>query len=107
MPACGCLKLRAVARGPEYVRVVTSCYKEAVQAYCNDTYTEEKINDWNERLSTVFNRDSGMDIISDNDWESGHTVTDRVLQNGKCYVGKAIKHLVNLAYGVSGGKPNR
>ena len=49
-------KIEGRARGPEYVRVVTSCYKEAVEAYCNGTYVEEKMADWNERLSTVFNR---------------------------------------------------
>ena len=36
-------KIEGRARGPEYVRVVTSCYKEAVEAYCNGTYVEEKI----------------------------------------------------------------
>ncbi|HBL72872.1 MAG TPA: collagenase-like protease, partial [Bacteroidales bacterium] len=49
-------KIEGRARGPEYVRIVTSCYREAVEAYCNDAFGEEKINDWNERLATVFNR---------------------------------------------------
>ena len=49
-------KLEGRARGPEYVRTVTACYKEAVQAYCAGSFTEEKVAAWDERLRTVFNR---------------------------------------------------
>ena len=49
-------KIEGRARGPEYVRVVTSCYKEAIRACCDATYGEGKIRDWDERLRTVFNR---------------------------------------------------
>jgi len=50
------LKLEGRARSPEYVKTVTQCYSEAVQAIEDGTYGEEKINAWMERLSTVFNR---------------------------------------------------
>ncbi|MBN1989008.1 MAG: U32 family peptidase [Bacteroidales bacterium] len=50
------LKLEGRARSPEYVKTVTQCYSEAVQAIEDGTYGEEKINGWMERLSTVFNR---------------------------------------------------
>lgn len=49
-------KIEGRARGPEYVRIVTECYKEAVRAYCAGTFTEEKIAGWDERLAQVFNR---------------------------------------------------
>lgn len=49
-------KIEGRARGPEYVYTVTKCYKEAVEAYCEGTFTEEKIEEWNRRLQTVFNR---------------------------------------------------
>lgn len=49
-------KIEGRARGPEYVRTVTECYKEAVKAHCNDTFSEEKIANWDERLRKVFNR---------------------------------------------------
>ena len=49
-------KIEGRARGPEYVRVVTSCYREAVHACCDGTYSEAKIADWDERLKSVFNR---------------------------------------------------
>lgn len=49
-------KIEGRARGPEYVRIVTECYKEAVRAYCDGTFSEAKIAVWNERLRSVFNR---------------------------------------------------
>ena len=49
-------KIEGRARGPEYVRTVAGCYDEALQAICDGTYTEERINEWTERLAKVFNR---------------------------------------------------
>lgn len=49
-------KIEGRARGAEYVRTVVSCYCEAVEAYLDNSFTDEKIEDWNERLATVFNR---------------------------------------------------
>jgi putative protease len=50
------LKIEGRARPPEYVRTVTSCYKEAVGSLADGTYGPGKIADWRNRLSTVFNR---------------------------------------------------
>ena len=49
-------KIEGRARGPEYVRTVVECYKEAIQSYLDGTFTEEKKQDWDERLKRVFNR---------------------------------------------------
>lgn len=49
-------KIEGRARGPEYVRTVVSCYREAIEAIRNQTFGEDKIAGWNDRLSTVFNR---------------------------------------------------
>ncbi|MEA4982031.1 MAG: peptidase U32 family protein [Paludibacter sp.] len=49
-------KIEGRARGPEYVKTVVSCYKEAIESCLEGTYTPDKINDWNRRLSRVFNR---------------------------------------------------
>jgi len=50
------LKIEGRARGPEYVKTVVQCYREAVGAYFDGQFTPEKIADWDRRLSTVFNR---------------------------------------------------
>ncbi len=50
------LKIEGRARPAEYVKITTECYKEAVISVCENTYTQEKIDGWIKRLSTVFNR---------------------------------------------------
>ncbi len=50
------LKIEGRARPAEYVKTTIECYCEAVDAVYENSYTEEKINDWIQRLSTVFNR---------------------------------------------------
>ncbi|MBP1676597.1 MAG: collagenase [Bacteroidetes bacterium] len=49
-------KIEGRARGPEYVKTVVECYNEAIESVISGTFSEEKISDWNRRLSKVFNR---------------------------------------------------
>ena len=49
-------KIEGRARGPEYVKTVVSCYREAFKAIADGSYGAEKIAEWDKRLSTVFNR---------------------------------------------------
>jgi putative protease len=50
------LKIEGRARSPEYVYTVVECYREAVNAYFDHEFTDEKIADWDNRLESVFNR---------------------------------------------------
>jgi len=50
------LKIEGRARAPEYVKTVTQCYHEAVKAYFDGTYSQERIAEWMERLKQVYNR---------------------------------------------------
>jgi putative protease len=50
------LKIEGRGRSADYVKTVTECYKEAVVAINEGTYTPERIADWKRRLATVFNR---------------------------------------------------
>lgn len=50
------LKIEGRGRSADYVKTVVECYKEALQAIADGTYTQEKIAVWTERLRTVFNR---------------------------------------------------
>ncbi|MCR4663757.1 MAG: U32 family peptidase [Paludibacteraceae bacterium] len=54
------LKIEGRARGADYVHTVVSCYSEAVKAWQNGEYAtdgiRERIEEWDERLSRVFNR---------------------------------------------------
>ena len=49
-------KIEGRARGPEYVYTVVKCYKEAMQAVLDGTFSEERKDEWDQRLATVFNR---------------------------------------------------
>ena len=49
-------KIEGRARGPEYVRTAVSCYNEAINSCIAGTFDEEKIDGWDERLMTIFNR---------------------------------------------------
>jgi U32 family peptidase len=50
------LKIEGRGRSPEYVKVVTAVYREAVEAVQNGTFNPQKVEKWNERLSAVYNR---------------------------------------------------
>lgn len=89
-------KIEGRARGPEYVRIVTECYKEAVRAYCNGTFDEAKIAVWDERLKTVFNRGFWDGYYLGQrlgEWSSryGSGATQK-----KVYVAKGIKYFSGL-----------
>lgn len=50
------LKLEGRGRSPDYVLTVTNCYREAVHAINEGTYTQEKIEAWTKELESVYNR---------------------------------------------------
>jgi U32 family peptidase len=49
-------KIEGRARSPEYIKAVTSCYREAIDSVLDGSYDEEKIANWAARLLQVFNR---------------------------------------------------
>lgn len=92
-------KIEGRARGPEYVYNVVKCYKEAIQAVLDGTFTEEKKDEWDERLSRVFNRgfwDGYYQGQLMGEWNKtyGSNATER-----KVYVGKATKYYSKLGVG--------
>ena len=89
-------KIEGRARGPEYVRTVVECYKQAIRAYLDDSFTDEKIAAWDERLKTVFNRGFWDGYYLGQrlgEWTKnyGSAATER-----KIYVGKGIKYFSNI-----------
>jgi len=49
-------KIEGRARGAEYVKAVVGCYSEAIESCLNETFSDEKVAEWDNRLSKVFNR---------------------------------------------------
>uniref|UniRef100_UPI003217103B peptidase U32 family protein n=1 Tax=uncultured Draconibacterium sp. TaxID=1573823 RepID=UPI003217103B len=83
------LKIEGRARSAEYVKTTVQCYREAVDAYFDGTFTEEKIADWNERLAAVFNRGYWDGYYLGQrlgEWSKnyGSRATKRKLYIGKC-----------------------
>ncbi|MCK9452211.1 MAG: U32 family peptidase [Bacteroidales bacterium] len=50
------LKIEGRGRSPEYVKVVTKVYREAVEAVQQGSFDQEKVAAWNARLASVYNR---------------------------------------------------
>ena len=50
------LKIEGRGRSPEYTKVTVAVYHEAIKAIEEGTFTQEKIDGWMKRLSSVYNR---------------------------------------------------
>lgn len=93
------LKIEGRGRAPEYVKTVTECYREAADAFMEGTYTKEKIEEWNKKLATVYNRGFwdgyylGQEL---GEWSEGHgsQATTR-----KKFLGQGVKYFpkINVA----------
>lgn len=89
-------KIEGRARGPEYVHTVVTCYREAIQSVLDGTFTEDKKDKWDERLSTVFNRgfwDGYYQGQKMGEWtkEYGNKATEK-----KVLIGKVMKYFSRL-----------
>ena len=92
-------KIEGRARSAEYVDTVVRCYKEALASIVDGTYCPEKVQAWDERLATVFNRGFwdgyylGQKL---GEWsaEYGSSATER-----KEYIGKGLKYFSKLGVG--------
>jgi len=88
-------KIEGRARGAEYVRTVTECYKDAIISYLDGSYGQETAIKNSDRLSTVFNRGFwdgyylGQKL---GEWTGnyGNAATKRKVQ-----IGKGIKYFPN------------
>lgn len=89
-------KIEGRARGPEYVYTVVKAYKEAIASVIDGTFTEEKKDEWDRRLATVFNRgfwDGYYQGQRLGEWNKnyGSNATERKQQ-----VGKIVKYFSKL-----------
>ncbi len=89
-------KIEGRARGAEYVRTVVECYKEAIESVLANDFTDEKIQAWDNRLVTVFNRGFWNGYYLGQrlgEWSKnyGSEATER-----KMYVGKGVKYFGNI-----------
>lgn len=91
------LKIEGRARGGEYVKRVCECYNEAIDSIIDGTFSKEKTDKWEERLSTVFNRGfwNGYYMGSRlGEWSEnyGSSATKK-----KVYIGKVTNFFKNIS----------
>lgn len=82
------LKIEGRGRAPEYVAIVTKCYREAIDSIADGTFSAEKVEGWMKQLETVYNRGfwSGYYLGQElGEWSpnSGSSATQK-----KIYIGK-------------------
>lgn len=92
-------KIEGRSKGADYVYTVTQCYREALQAIENNGYTNDKIEEWIKRLSTVYNRGFWEGYYLGRklgEWTShpGSSATEK-----KIYVGKGSKYYPKIKIG--------
>jgi len=93
------LKIEGRGRSADYVYTVTKCYREAIDAYYDGTYSPDKFAGWIERLSTVFNRGfwDGYYLgrtIGEWSYDYGSKATKK-----KVYIGRGLKYFENPGAG--------
>lgn len=49
-------KIEGRRRDPRYITIASKCYREAIDAYFDKTFTEEKVKKWKQELTSVYNR---------------------------------------------------
>lgn len=92
-------KIEGRARSAEYVYTVVRCYREAVAAVCDGSFTPERVAQWDERLATVFNRGFWDGYYLGQrlgEWSAkyGSSATEK-----KVYAGKGTKYYARLGVG--------
>lgn len=93
------LKIEGRGRSEDYVFTTTKCYREAINAVQENTFTKEKVANWKTQLSTVFNRGFwdgyylGKKMGEWND-EYGSKATKK-----KIYIGKGVKYFDKIGVG--------
>jgi len=49
-------KIEGRMRDPIYIEETTSCYREAIESFYDNTFSQEKVKNWLKRLNKVYNR---------------------------------------------------
>ena len=92
-------KIEGRARAAEYVYTVVKCYKEALRAVLDGTFSPARVAEWDKQLATVFNRgfwDGYYLGQKMGEWSKvyGSQATER-----KQYIGKGQKYFSRLGVG--------
>ena len=89
-------KIEGRARGPEYVSTVVSCYDEAIRNVLEGTFTEEKKDELDARLATVFNRGFWDGYYQGQTLGEWNNIPGSAATEKKVYCGKVVRYFSKL-----------
>jgi len=93
------LKIEGRGRAADYVYTTTKCYREAVDAFEEGTYTPEKVEVWKEQLSEVYNRGFWDGYYLGRKMGEWSNVHGSVATTKKIYIGKGVKYFDKIGVG--------
>ncbi|UTW60896.1 U32 family peptidase [bacterium SCSIO 12741] len=94
------LKIEGRGRAPEYVATTIRCYREAIDAIQEGTYTPEKVAEWMGRLEKVYNRGFWGGYFLGQKMGEWSDVSGSSATQKKMYLGKGLHYYTKLGVGV-------
>jgi len=91
-------KIEGRRRDPKYVEVTSRCYKQAVTAVIEGTFTKEKAKQWKEELKTVYNRGFSTGFYFGVPGKEGisYDKADNLSTTKKIRIGRVVKYYSRL-----------
>lgn len=93
------LKIEGRSKGADYVFETTRCYKEAITAIEEGSYTPTKIEDWLKRLDTVYNRGFWEGYYAGHATGEWTSTPGSIATEKKTYVAKGVKYYGKIGVG--------
>jgi putative protease len=93
------LKIEGRTKGADYVHTVTRCYREALDAIRQKSFTQEKIDSWMKELATVYNRGFWEGYYLGQKQGQWSPVSGSAAIEKKIYIGKGTKYYPKIKIG--------
>jgi putative protease len=89
-------KIEGRSKSAEYVYATTKCYREAIDAVLDGSYTDEKINHWLQELDKVYNRGFWEGYFMGRKLGEWTKNPGSIATEKKIYLAKATKYYPNI-----------
>jgi putative protease len=86
------MKIEGRGKGADYVKTTVECYREAIDAYYQNAYTQEKVDDWMERLKRVYNRGFWSGYYLGQELGEWNNIPGSKATTKKIYLGKGTNY---------------
>ncbi len=93
------LKIEGRSKGAEYVHTVTKCYREAMDAVTEGTYTREKIAAWETELEKVYNRGFWEGYYLGRELGEWTKQPGSIATEKKVFIGRGSKYYAKIGVG--------